>query len=839
MVGAMVQNGFESSGGRLVSTSGEELPLKAVDVSADAKGGLARVTLKQRFYNPHEEPLAVTYTLGLPADAAVSGFAFTIGEERVVGEVDKKNKARERFERAIVEGRTASLLEQERSGVFTQKVGNVPPRSEVLCEVTLDQKLIWNTEGAWEWRFPTCVAPRYLGSQGRVVDAEKITVDVADGPLAVALSVALEVRDAASKIESPSHRVTQTAAGAGMKAELDKSAAATVDRDIVMRWPVATPKVGVTLDVAKLAKGALEGSAFGLLTLVPPSRRVSMPVRRDLIVLLDTSGSMSGEPLDQARRITSALIDTLSDDDTLELIEFSNSARRWKSKAVDANEKNKRQALSWLASLRASGGTEMRTGIYEALAPLDDEAQRQVIVVTDGQIGFEDEVIRTISEKCPAACRVHTVGVGSGVNRSLTAPAARAGRGAEVVISLGEDPERAARRLVARTDAPTVVDVELSGSALLEHAPKRIPDLYGASPAMVALKLRPEGGTLIVRGRTAEGEYLERLEVPEISSGGSGALAALFAREKVEDLELEHASGHASAELDQRIETLGLVHQISTRLTSWVAVSEKITVDPTAPTRQQTMPQALPHGMSVGGLGLRPAMAPPPRMAGPMLQGAPASAAAPSPAPAGGAVKSLSADVSGFGGMAPDEKAKKKEAFEPSRSRVTGAPPRKAAPPPPPRIEAPAETEAEMGELDEGAPAVDAFAEAQAERKEDAKLQREQNAPAKPKPGVGATGGKDKGGVPTWFARIVLRSGNELVLEVTAGDERLWDPSQPIELVLEDGSTLTLTADPARSTRALQTRPGLVLRVAFALPEGATAKPVAMKIGSMTVMIRG
>ena len=158
---------YESSGGRLVTADGRALPLIGASLAADAKGGIVRITLEQTFRNPHHEPLRVTYSLPLPADGAVSGFAFRIGEERVVGQVDTKRQARQRFEDAILEGRTAAILDQERSSLFTQEVGNVPPRTQVVCEVQIDQKLTWLPDGAWEWRFPTVVAPRYLGAPGR------------------------------------------------------------------------------------------------------------------------------------------------------------------------------------------------------------------------------------------------------------------------------------------------------------------------------------------------------------------------------------------------------------------------------------------------------------------------------------------------------------------------------------------------------------------------------------------------------------------------------------------------------------------------------------------------
>jgi Ca-activated chloride channel family protein len=261
------------------------------------------------------------------------------------------------------------------------------------------------------------------------------------------------VRDAlveAGKAESPSHAMRFVADVGRLRAGLLAEGGAPLDRDVVVRWPVGRQEPGLTLDRCRPAAGKPHaGAAYGALTVIPPRpERNPRAVPRDLIVLLDTSGSMGGEPLAQAKRVVSTLVDSLVDQDQLELIEFSSSPRRWNRKAVEATAKNRKKALAWIAALEASGGTEMREGIFEALRPLRTNGQRQVVLVTDGLIGFESEVVAAILAKLPEGSRLHTVGVGSSVNRSLTGPAARAGRGLEVVIGLGEDPERAARRLL-------------------------------------------------------------------------------------------------------------------------------------------------------------------------------------------------------------------------------------------------------------------------------------------------------------------------------------------------------------------------------------------------------
>ena len=561
----------ESTGGRLVASDGRELPLVSVQISAEARGGIARTTLVQVFENRHAHPLRVTYHFPLPHGGAVSGFSFRLGDRRIVGEVDLLQKARERFEEAVLSGRTAALVDQARGSLFVQEIGNVPPGARVEAELVVDQRLDWLTEGAWEWRFPTTVAPRYQGAGGRVPDAARTLVDVADGPVPPRLSLALAVRDALApgrQPESPSHPLAFTRAAGALRAELAEGRLAQLDRDVVVRWPAAVPEVGVSLDALRPG-GRLDGRTFGLLTVVPPAPSTRpRAVSRDLIFLLDASGSMSGEPLEQARRVASTLIDTLGDEDQLELVEFASSPVRWHRGAVAATEARRKEAKRWLAHLDAGGATEMREGIREALRGIRADAQRQVVLITDGLIGFESEVVAEILATLPAGSRLHTVGVGSAVNRSLTGPAARAGHGLEVVLGLGEDPERAAAELRARTAAPLVTELSVTGSALVACAPDRLPDLFAGAPVLIALELAPGGGSLTVRGLTADGCFERRIEVapPPTAPGGASAAAALFGRESVEDLEMRLASGDPSDPIDRAVEQLGLAFQISTRL---------------------------------------------------------------------------------------------------------------------------------------------------------------------------------------------------------------------------------------------------------------------------------
>ena len=853
----------------MVSSTGRALPLLGTVLAADAEGGVARVTLEQRFRNPHHEPLAVTYSLPLPADGAVSGFSFVIGDRRVVGVVDRKRAARERYEQALIEGKSAALLEQDRSSLFTQEIGNIPPGAEVVVEVSVDQRLSWLDEGAWEWRFPTVVAPRYLGEPGRVADAAKVVQDVADGPLPARFAIACTVHDRLAdgrRPESPSHALDVSLGEGGARIELRDRAGARLDRDLVVRWQVATPRMGLTL-----ATGRLTGSrevanlSYGLLTVVPPSIEGSYrSVPRDLIVLLDTSGSMHGEPLAQAAAVVSAIVETLRDQDRIELIEFGSAPRRWKAQAVSATESARREAIAWLHALRASGGTEMRSAIVEALSGTRAGAQRQVVLVTDGLIGFESQVVAAIRDRLPASSRLHTVGVGSSVNRSLTGPAARAGHGVEVVIGLGEDPERAASRIVARTSAPLLVDLALSGSALAEHAPEKLPDLFARAPALISVRLRPEGGELVVRGRTPEGSWEQRLRVgPEHEIHGNPGIAALFGREKVEDLEMALAAGQSARDIDASIEQVGLGYQISTRLTSWIAVSEEVTVDPGEPWRRERMPHELPHGMSAEGLGLRPVMAEAtmgPGLAMPAAFAASGGAPPPPPMPARPGAPMTRTRAVGQREEAKEARESRRASVPPSEAplgkkldaagdRIT---PHQAAPPPAPASKAKgrggligAIKDFFSDEADDApaspppTPEPERASKPKPHKAAKAEAEEVENKPVASRPERA-----DDAGGRVLRGRVALHRDGLLIVEVAAGAAPIaWgSPALTAKIVFASGREITVALDKTRSTRAGTVAAGALARLALTLPAGDTIEGedvlrVTIELGGDMVVI--
>ncbi len=598
----------------LVAVDGRSFPLKSAALRIRAEGGIASTALVQAYDNPYGEPLEVFYTLPLPADGAVIGYSIRLGERIVRGEVERREEAEARYRKALEEGKTAGLLEEERADTFTQALGNLPPGERVSVEIEVLQSLLFapaasNLPPRWEYRFPTVPGVRYEGEPGRVPDAGRLDPERADAAGTPArLEIELVVADGPPEAIVPassSHAVRIAPKDAGTRVTLAEGS--RLDRDLVVAWSCSEEAVGIRLVEGKGLPG--DPGRYGLLTLTPPAAP-GAKFARDLTLLLDASGSMSGAPLALAKRVAAGLLQSLTAGDRFEILAFSNDVQELVKGPAEADRKAIAQALERLESLRAGGATEMARATAAALRPLRSGSQRQVILITDGYIGFEQEVVAEILRSLPPGARLHTVGIGAAPNRTLLWGAARAGRGAEILVGSDASLEAGAIRLRRATEAPVLTDLSVGGSAVRGAGPARPPDVLGGQPIRVALDLDPRGGTIEVRGKHAGSaeEWVRGLEVPPLRAeeGERLPLGALFGREIVADAEVRlAAAGRSGRErvLDQ-IEALGLRHRIATLRTSLVAVLEEPTVDPREPRRRKRLPAELPAGISAEGVGL-------------------------------------------------------------------------------------------------------------------------------------------------------------------------------------------------------------------------------------------
>lgn len=595
----------------LVAVNGRTYPLESAHLVARAEGGMALSTLVQRFANPHDEALEVRYTMPLPADGAVLGYTVRVGERVIRAEVQPREKASKAYRQALYEGRTAGLLEQSRPDTFQQSLGNVPPKTAVEVTIEVLHPLAFlEAAGSdpatpqWEYRFPTVVGVRYLGAPGQVPDGAELSPDRGTGiPVRMGLQLVVADECAHGSAISPSHALQVTKRERGLEVAFRDGE--RLDRDVVVRWDAASEEVGARV----VEGGGLAGDdgRYALLTLVPPAAP-RCTYARDVTVLIDASGSMSGQPLDLAKRVAGELLRSLGDGDRYELIAFASNVTRLTNGFVRVRGDGVRQGLDALRRLQASGATDMVAGIQAAMRSSRDGAQRQVVLVTDGEIGFEHEVVSRAADA--ENVRLHAVGVGHAPNRTLTAQAAHAGRGVELLVTSEADAAAAGKRLVAATRAPVLTGLSVRGTALTGEQDPRLRDVFGGSPLLFTVELSPSGGSLELSGALAGEPWTHRVNVPARDAAGEAVarttlpLGALHGRALVAARELGAPVGWGERSSSGRVERIAMRHRIASSETSLVAIAEEPSVKPGGRPRRERLAVELPAGVSAEGVGL-------------------------------------------------------------------------------------------------------------------------------------------------------------------------------------------------------------------------------------------
>lgn len=595
-------------------------PLKHTDVKAEISGFLARVTVTQQFENPFPDKIEAVYTFPLPQNAAVDDMTMRVGNRIVRGKIKRREEARYIYEAARAAGHVASLLDQERPNIFTQSVANIMPGEKVQIVISYVETLKYE-DGSYEFVFPMVVGPRYIpgapiGRQGggwaddtdRVPDASRITPPVGrEGTRAghdISIDVQLDAGLAIDELRSRLHQVEiQRVGRSGARVRL-ADRVVIPNKDFILQYDVA----GGRIDDALLAHRAERGGFFTLI-LQPPDRFADEDVTpKELVFVLDTSGSMSGFPIEKAKETMRLALEGLYPRDTFNLITFSGDTHILFPEPVPATPENLRRAQSFLASRSGSGGTEMMKAIRAALDPTDSQAHvRIVCFMTDGYVGNDMEIISEV-QKHPNA-RVFSLGIGSSVNRFLLDKMAEFGRGEVEYVTLSDDGSAAARRFHERVRSPLLTDITVDwhGLDVKEIYPRRIPDLFSAKPVILSGRYSVGGrGILTLRGRAGGSNFVRDIPValPQ-SEARHDVLAGLWARRHIDDLMSQDYAGlqqgNARVDVSEAITQLGLQYRLMTQFTSFVAVEEMTITEGGVPRRVE-VPVEMPEGVSHRGV---------------------------------------------------------------------------------------------------------------------------------------------------------------------------------------------------------------------------------------------
>lgn len=574
------------------------------DINVVVNGMVAEIRLQQRFKNQGQQWLEAVYVFPLDEQAAISAMQMRIGERLIKGKVAEKKAARKQYQLAKKRGQKAALSEQQRANLFTQRVANIAPGETIEVELTVVQSVKLRDMAElgglqFSLRIPTTLTRRFIPGEPSsaqdlqldqhgwaqatnvVPDAAEITPPMINSSEIInpmSLQLVLDAGLPLASVESPSHKLSVHKAAEEHRISLANGVAA-MDRDFILQWspnPSNQPR-------AALFRQSKEQSDYAMLMMLPPqSLTASLP--REVIYIIDTSGSMDGESIIQAKAALASAIRQMSDGERFNIIEFNSKHSLFSSEAITMNMHNRMQALDFIAALQSGGGTQMLPALREALKTKAQEGfLKQVVFITDGSVGNETELFREI-HKLLGDSRLFTVGIGSAPNGFFMRKAAEFGRGSHHYISRLDQVAKEMELLFKQLSAPVLRDVKIVWPEHLQvqALPERIADLYMGEALIVQAKLSDKnaseimGGNVIVQGQLATGPWQQSIPLGALADSQHSGLSNLWGRKKIAGLEDEKTLGRNPEEVKQAVLKIALAEQLLSPYTSFIAVEEKI-----------------------------------------------------------------------------------------------------------------------------------------------------------------------------------------------------------------------------------------------------------------------
>ncbi len=556
-----------------------------------------------------------------PTSGAVDQMLMKVGDKEIRGVIKRREEARQIYEAARDQGRLASLLDQERPNIFTQSVANIMPGQKVEITIGYVETLTYE-DGAFQFVFPMVVAPRFIpglstGSQGtgwaqdtsQVPDASRITPPVVEeGSRAghdIDLSVSIDAGVPIENLKSSLHEVDIDRKNDNHATVTLKNKKEIPNKDFVLKYTVAADKIKSGYICHKDGE-----HGYVMIMMIPPKRITpEQAAPRELIFIIDISGSQQGPPLEKSKETVRHIIKRMNPNDTFNIIDFNDTTRALFSSPKKNTPETIEKALQYVQSLHASGGTRMTSAIWEALSRKPPENRLRVVTfMTDGLVGNDFEVIQMV-KKLHDKSRWFSFGAGNSVNRFLLDNVARVGGGEVDYIFLNSSSEDVARKFYRRMDTPVLTDVSIKseGLELEEIFPTSVGDLWSHKPLIFKARYtKPGKGTIKILGLQSGQPYEQELKVnlPEAESA-NGSISSLWARSKVDELVDQDLMGvqrgNPDEKLKEAIVKVALEHKIMTQFTSFVAVEDTIVTMDGKPVKV-TVPVELAEGVSREGV---------------------------------------------------------------------------------------------------------------------------------------------------------------------------------------------------------------------------------------------
>ena len=582
--------------GTLLSESEKEgyyniIPNLHTNVHVDVSGMVLNTTVDQIFTNNSVEPIEAIYAFPLPTNAAVNNMTMIINDRLIQGTIKEKIEAKKIYQKAKSEGKRASLTVQERSNIFTNSVSNIMPGDTIIVRINYVNEVKYE-KGVFSLRHPMVVAPRYItgntvtGYSGTgwafdtdmVPDASKITPHVLKpgerSKNSISLSVNLDIGLDVERIESPSHNIKINKKIEGLyDIELDKKNNIP-NKDFVLEYTIKKGKE----PKAAIFVNSVNDENYFMLMAMPPKENFNQEINipKDMVFVIDVSGSMKGESIEQAKNSLVYAINNLKETDGFNVIPFSSGFTNLNPTIMPANTKNKKMAIEYIKTLQAGGGTEAAPPLKSAMYMKSDDTKLKMIVfITDGSLGHEQHVINLVKSNLGNA-RLFSIGIGSAPNSHLLEKISREGRGTFTYISNTSQVSSKVEKLFKKIEMPVLSNINFKLDGKSEIYPNPIPDLFLDEPLVVFGKV--DSLTQLsaqFSGKNANGYFKIDLPVDLTRSQSNLSIGAIWARKKIDGYMDEWHLGDKSVK--QKIIDIALDHNLVSKFTSFVAVEHKIT----------------------------------------------------------------------------------------------------------------------------------------------------------------------------------------------------------------------------------------------------------------------
>ncbi|HAG84995.1 MAG TPA: trypsin [Cyanobacteria bacterium UBA12227] len=613
---ATIQSPNPQCGGLYVqSAEGTQLifPLKHTAVQAKIAGNLSRVEVTQTFENPFTKPLEAVYVFPLPDEAAVDDMEIKIGDRTIKGNIKKREEALAIYEQAKQQGRTAGLLEQERDNVFTQSLANIKPGEQI--DVTIRYTDSLNYEGGnYEFVFPMVVGPRFIpgtsidnsGDTDEVPDASRITPPIMPERMRsghdISVTVEIDAGVAIRDIRSPSHQLKIECEGQIVRVKLG-SKDTIPNKDLILRYQIAGNNTQATV----LTQADERGGHFALYFIPALQYHTDEIVAKDVVFLMDTSGSQHGDPLFKCQELMRRFINGLNPNDTFTIIDFSDTTQQLSSAPLPNTLENRVKAITYINHLQANGGTYLLNGIRAVMnfpAPAAGRL-RSIVLLTDGYIGNENEILAEVQRELKPGNRLYSFGVGSSVNRFLLNRIAEVGRGTSRIIRHDEPTEEVAEKFFRQINNPVLTNIQINWEGTGENPviyPSIAPDLFAEQPLVLfGRKQDRTAGKVQITGMAAGGHQYKQTFNLNFEETGNPAIAQLWGRMRIKDL-MNQMFGYETKAGVEAVTDTALTYQLLSQYTAFVAVSDDVRVEPGSESVSMNVPVEMPEGVSYQGI---------------------------------------------------------------------------------------------------------------------------------------------------------------------------------------------------------------------------------------------